>query len=118
LILIQNKVYSKDRGVVRHVSQLAEVGRMEGKALLGTIFEWKAGRENVERTDVPSRVLDTLSEKAGITKKELMQEIKIRQKVLEWMQKENIHSNPDVEKTIQDYYFKPESVLQKVSDGL
>ena len=118
LIIVQNKFYSKDRGVMRRVAQVAEVGRMEGKALLGTIFEWKSSRDSVERTDVPSRVLDTLAEKCGMTKKELMQEITIRQKVLEWMQKKGIRSNPEVEKVIQDYYFSPESVLEKVSKEL
>lgn len=118
LVIVQNKFYSRERGVLRRVAQVAEVGRMEEKALLGTIFEWKSSRDKVERTDVPSRALDTLAEKSGITKKELMREITIRQKVFEWMQKKGIRSNPEVEKVIQDYYFNPEIVLEKVSKEL
>jgi hypothetical protein len=39
----------------------------------------------------------------------------VRQRILEWMLENNIKSTPDVEKIIQEYYFDPNAILEKVS---
>ena len=91
---------------------------MERQPLLSNIYEWDRKDDTVKRTDVPSRIIETLAEKTLRTKKEIMREINVRKKILQWMQKNNIRSNQEVETVIQRYYYDPESVLEKVASEL
>jgi len=118
LIVVQYRQYVKDKGLIRRVSQVAEVSRMNEQVLLSNIYEWDRLKDDVRKTDVPARVLETLSERAGITKKELMREIMTRQKILEWMLENNVRQQADVEKIIQGYYYNPRYVLEKIAEGI
>ena len=114
LILVQYRQYVKNKGLIRRVSQVAELSRMNEQVLLSDVFEWDRTKDEVRKTDVPSRVLEVLAERAGITKKELMGEITTRQKILEWMLQNNIRQQADVEKIIQGYYYNPKYILERI----
>ncbi|MDO8634047.1 MAG: ATPase, T2SS/T4P/T4SS family [archaeon] len=114
LIVVQNRFYVKGKGMLRRVSQVAEVSSMERKALVGTLFEWDRKTDEIKRTDVPSRLMEELADRLQVTKKEIMREITVRKKILEFLLEEKITSNIEVEKIIQQYYYNPESVLELV----
>ena len=118
LALIQIKMYSKEKGIIRRVSQVLEISRMEDKTLLAELFLWHRERDKIEKTDIPSHALEVLAERTSRTKKEVMREMKIREKILEWMLEKGIRSSPEVEEIIQKYYMEPESILEKVSNEL
>ena len=118
LIVVQYRQYLRDKGLIRRVYQVTEVSRMNEQVLLSNIFEWDRNKDEIKKTDVPARVLETLSEKAGITKKELMREIAVRQKILEWMFENNIRQQTEVEKIIQGYYYNPKYILEKIAEGI
>lgn len=114
LIVVQTRMYTKDRGLIRRVSHVAEIARMNEQVLLANIFEWYSTYDKIKKTNIPSRVLEVLSERAGLTKKELMKEINIRMQVLEWMVKNNVTSSNEVETVIQNYYRNQEEVLEMI----
>lgn len=118
LVIVQQKISSRDKGAMRRITHVAEIDRMDNKPLLSNVYEWDISKDLISKTTTPMHVIEKLAGKAAVSKKDLFQEIIVRQRVLEWMQKTNIRSNPDVEKIIQDYYFKPETILQKISNGL
>jgi flagellar protein FlaI len=115
LILVQNRFYDPQKGLIRRVTQVAEISRMEEQVLLGNLFEWDKAEDKIERNDVPSHTLQNFSEKTGRTKKQLKNEILVRQRILEWMMENNLKSNADVEKVVQEYYFNPNSILEKIA---
>jgi flagellar protein FlaI len=118
LILIQHRMYIRGKGIIRRVAQVLEVGRMEEKPLLAELYRWNIDKDTIERTDIPSRVIELLAEKTTATKKAVLREMKVRQKVLEWMLSQNIKSMPEVEKIIQQYYYDPTPLLETVSEDL
>jgi flagellar protein FlaI len=118
LIVTQQRINTRDKGMIRRVSTISEVGRMEDKALLGDLFVWDQEKDVLKRTDIPSRVIEVLAEKTLNTKKEILKEMKVREKILEWMLLKGIKKTPEVEKTIQSYYFEPTSLLERVSEEL
>lgn len=118
LIVVMQKTYTKEKGIMRRISHIAEVGRMNEQVLLANIYEWERKTDSVKRTDVPSRAIEILAERSGMTKKEVMQEMVVRQKILEWMIKKEITESSAVEEIIQGYYFNPQFVLEKVSREL
>ena len=114
LIIVQARLYVKERGIERRILHVTEVSSMENKPLLSNVYEWDRGSDLMRRTNVPTRLIERLAEKTLKTKKEVEREILVRKKILEWMLKNNIHSNPEVQALIQRYYYDPESLLEKV----
>ncbi|MFH1588330.1 MAG: ATPase, T2SS/T4P/T4SS family [Candidatus Diapherotrites archaeon] len=117
LIIMQSKFYFKGTGIIRKVTYLTEVTSMDGKPLLANIFEWDKTEDKIKRTKVPSHTLDVLSERLCKTKKEILQEMGVRKRILDWMQEHRITSNSEVEALIQSYYFDPESILEQVVEN-
>ena len=118
VIVVQQRRYDQNKGLIRRVSEIAEVARLEEKALLASLYVWNPGKDEIVRNDVPSRVFEELSERISKTKKDIMREVKVRQRILEWMLQKGIKDNNDVDGVIQSYYFDPESLLEKVSEEL
>ena len=118
LIVVQYRMYVKGKGILRRVAQVSEVSQMEHQPLLSNVFEWDRKDDIVKRTDVPSRIIEILADKTLRTKKEITREINVRKKILQWMMKNNIRTNQEVETIIQRYYYDPESILEKVASEL
>jgi len=115
LIVVQDRRYTKDRGLIRRVSHVAELARMEEQVLMSNIYEWDPVRDKISRTKTPSRIIERLAERTNRTKKEVMEEITVRQAILEWMIKKGITSAPEVERVIQEYYYMPAKIIDLVS---
>ncbi|MBW2638346.1 MAG: Flp pilus assembly complex ATPase component TadA, partial [Deltaproteobacteria bacterium] len=79
LILVQNRYYEPERGLIRRVTQVAAISRMEEQVQLSNLFEWDKVNDNVVRNDVPSHTLQNFSEKTGRSKKQLKNEMLVRQ---------------------------------------
>jgi hypothetical protein len=89
---------------------------MDEKVLLSNIFELNEKNDTVERTNIPSHVMETLAMHAGLTKNELRNEMFVRQRILEWLLEKGITEGSAVEIVIQQYYFSPNSILKQVSE--
>ncbi|GEM_PF-237603 len=114
LVIVQARMYVKGKGMLRRVMQISEVSSMDKKALVGNLFEWDRSMDQIRRTDVPSRIIEDLAEKTQMTKKEILREIAVRKKILEFLLERKIVSGPEVEAIIQKYYYDPESVLELI----
>ena len=117
LIIVQNRFYDPGRGLIRRVTQVAEVSRMEEQVQLSNLFEWDKETDVVGRNDVPSHTLQEFSEKTGRSKKQLKNEMLVRQRILEWMLENNLKTNADVERVVQEYYFNPNAILEKIAQN-
>lgn len=115
LIIVQNRIRTKEGGVRRHITQVAEVGHIiQGNVELGIIYEWDTEANKLARTQYPISLKDTLASNAGITKVELDAELKRRESVLRYMADNNIMENRDVLKMIREYKDNSESVIAKI----
>ncbi|MDD5162800.1 MAG: ATPase, T2SS/T4P/T4SS family [Candidatus ainarchaeum sp.] len=117
-VVVMQRNYNDKTGVTRSIKQIAEVSRMDDKVLLANVFELNDKTGLLERTDIPSHVFETLAQKSGISKNELKRELLVRQKIIDWLQIQKIHSNKEVSEIIQMYYYDPEAILKKVSGSL
>ncbi len=115
LIVVQTRVYRKDKGLIRRVDHVAEIARMEERVLLSNIFEWDDAADLIKRTDVPMRVTEIMAMRAGMDKRQLMREVAVRQRILEWMLKKGITDVKKVEAIIQEYYRNPVGVLERIT---
>ncbi len=114
LVIVQYRAYVAGKGIERRILHVTEVSSMDGKPLLSNIYEWDRSSDTAKRTNVPMRMIESLAEKLMKNKKDVEREIKVRQKILEWMLDNNIRAMSDVETVIQRYYYNPESILREV----
>jgi len=115
LIIMQNRIYHRQKGQIRRVTEVAEVTGVEsGQPQLSRIFKWNAKVDRLEPTGVPSKVKRTIAEFSGISGRDIEIEIQKRAAVLEWMKRRGIRNIFEVGNVIQEYYRNPEGILKRV----
>ncbi len=81
------------------------------------VFKWDPVKDEYSPEFNTSTMLPTISERVGVSKKELLAEIERRKDVLHWMRERNIRSYKDVAAIIAEYYARPERIYEKVLAG-
>ena len=105
---------------VRRCKQVVEIVDIDPKTkeiLTNEVFRW----DPVEDTFIysgRSYILEKIRASTGMSKEEMVEEIKRRVKILEWMRKEGIRSYKEVAKIVAEYAEKPEEVMKRVEEGL
>jgi flagellar protein FlaI len=107
-------VKNNEKRAYRRVLNVNEIADFE-KYL--TPFKWDPARD-VQEVDLEKSVLlQTLAERQGIDKKDLIEEVNRRKTVLHWMREKNIRSYKDVATVIAEYYARPKQIYQKIVEG-
>jgi len=114
MVIVMQRRYDKKLGIVRRVKQIAEIGRMEEKVLLNNVYELDRKTDKTNKANVPSSLMEELATSAGMSKNELKREIVIRKKILNFLLETGVRKRDDVEQVVQQYYFNPKGVLEKV----
>ena len=113
LILIQHRIRTP-QGTIRRLMEVAEVARMDEQVLLSHVYKWDPARKKLLRTDVPSHTIEEMAEIVGVDKKEIMQEIVNREKVLRWA-KRHVKDRAEFIKLVNAYYSNPEGILDAIT---
>jgi flagellar protein FlaI len=114
VIIVTQKIHFPSEGTKRRVAQVAEISHLEREPLIANIFERKPENDTILHTDTPSHCVQVLADATGKTRKVIQQELIVRQKILEWMMRQGIHTYADVEKVLQQYSVNPVSVLERI----
>ncbi len=77
-------------------------------------FKWDPVKDKQEVDLESSFLLTNISERLGLTRKQLISEMKKRSEVLRWMRQKNIRSYKEVATIIAEYYARPKDILEKV----
>ena len=63
-------------------------------------------------------MLEKIRAATGMSKEDMVEEIKRRVKILEWMRREKVRSYKEVAKIVAEYSENPEEVMRRVEEGL
>jgi flagellar protein FlaI len=80
-------------------------------------FKWQPAKDDYLIDFDKSMLLSSLSERQGITKRDLLDEMGRRRDVLHWMRERNIRSYKDVAAIVAEYYARPMHIYEKVLAG-
>jgi flagellar protein FlaI len=105
--LIKGSEKKAHRRVV-NVNEIADYNDYRG------VFKWHPVKDSHIPTLDKSLMLSVISERTGLTKKELLEEIERRKSVLHWMREHSIRSYKDVAAIIAEYYSRPYQFYEKV----
>jgi archaeal flagellar protein FlaI len=96
---------------VMNVSEISDYEDYRG------IFKWHPGKDEHLSTFDKSVLLSSISERIGVAKKDLLEEMDRRKEVLHWMRERNIRSYKDVAAIIAEYSAKPKQIYEKILAG-
>ena len=107
-------IKSGEKKAYRRVMDVNEIADYEDYR---RVFKWHPTKDEHLSTLNKSIMLARISERLGLSKKELLAEIKRRQEILHWMRERNIRSYKDVAAIIAEYYARPKQIYEKVLAG-
>ncbi|RLG18998.1 hypothetical protein DRN67_03650, partial [Candidatus Micrarchaeota archaeon] len=99
---------------IRRTLEFAEVLK---NGELNIIHRWDLRDDKLKEVNQMSALVNTLSLYAGMTSKEISEDVKEKSGVLEWMVKNDHKSVDDVGKVVARYYAEPDKILTMVETG-
>jgi flagellar protein FlaI len=107
-------IKNNERKAYRRVMNVNEIAEFEDYR---PIFKWNPTKDEQIQTMDKSMMLSAISERMGLTKKDLIAEIEKRKSILHWMREHNIRSYKDVAAIIGEYYARPKQIYEKILAG-
>lgn len=115
IIIMQVRYHSRKKGTLRRITEIAEVSGIEGESIqLNFLYKYDPAKDELIRTEVPSRFIQTLSYHTGLSIEELKWEIEKRRLILDWMIEKGIRRIDEVGYYIKEFYIDEEELLKKI----
>jgi flagellar protein FlaI len=103
---------------IRRVYELAEIlpqyGADFGNEKLNTIYKWDASTDTLNPYHPSKKAMSKLELLLGLEREEIEAELKKREKVLEFMVRQNIRRVNEVGQIISEYVRDPKAVLRRI----
>jgi len=107
-------VKNNEKKAYRRVITVNEIADYENYRMP---FKWQPAKDEYTIDFEESTLLSAISERQGIRKEDLIEEIGRRKDVLHWMRERNIRSYKDVAAIVAEYYARPKLIYEKVLAG-
>lgn len=114
LIIVMTRFHEGrvSRRMVTHIEEVG--GEMGGQIQLGSVYRYNAKSKKTEFSRFPAVTINKISEIAGLTPKDVIDEINKRDMVLKYMVAKNICGEEDFVKFIRSFYDNPEEILGRI----
>ncbi len=114
IILSVQRVHLIKEGGTKAFRRIINVNEIADYEDYRCIFKWQPARDLHTSGFDKSTILPAISERVGLSKKELVAEIERRKNVLSWMLENKIRSYRDVATVIAEYYVRPGQIQERV----
>ena len=95
-----------------------EAGKTIFSSRLELLYRWRPTTDTIEKVRNSVRLLNEIRLHTGMTDEEMGQDLKEKEKILQWMLEKNIKTVNTVGKVVAEYYHDKEKVLKVVNaDG-
>jgi flagellar protein FlaI len=105
---------SGEKKAYRRVLNVNEIADYEDYR---NVFKWHPAKDEHLPALNKSIMLSGITERLGVSRKDLLEEIERRKEILHWMRERNIRSYKDVAAIIAEYYARPKQIYEKVLAG-
>jgi flagellar protein FlaI len=110
LVVMQEKHFDRERGVIRRVSEVAELTIGEsGSIQENSVFKWNPNTDKIKTTGIPSRTQFKLESAAKMLKTDFTTELNARTKFIEDLVSEGIRRFDDIQSRVQEYSARRQS---------
>ncbi len=118
IVTIQVQAEVGDQRVRRckQIVEIVDIDPMTKEILTNEVFRWDPVQDQFNYSG-KSYVLERIRAQHGMTKDEMMVELKRRVELLEWMKDNNIRAFKDVARMVASYLETPDEIMEKISRG-
>ena len=117
IVLSIQRVHIKRDNETKAFRRVMEINEVANYEDYRRIFKWQPTDDNYISSFADGVLIPYISERTGLSPKDLEGEIEQRRKVLHWMREQNIRSYKEVAAIIAEYYARPEEFYVKASLG-
>ncbi|MFA6049420.1 MAG: CpaF family protein [Candidatus Micrarchaeia archaeon] len=105
LVVVQHRIHDRRKGVIRRVTEIAEVVSVEGgsKVELQVLFKWNAAKDALEPTGLPCNFFNVLSSYTGLSVNDIQAEVGERRGILKKLLESGVRSMDEVCSVTQNY---------------
>ena len=112
-IQIQAEVKGKRVRRCKQVVEVIDVDPKTKEVLTNEVFRWDPVEDSFIYSG-NSYILNEIQAKLGLSREEMMEELKRRARILKWMREKGIRTFKDVAKIVAEYAEKPEEFIKRV----
>lgn len=106
VIVVQHRLRLPGKGTIRRVTEVVELAPLEGSVNTAVIFRWDPSSDRIQRTDIPSVLIDRMSEYLHTSKGKIAKELDRRRRLLTYALKANLDRVKFVS-LVNSYYVDP-----------
>lgn len=119
VVTIQRRLERDGKPIRRTVvaTEIVSLDPRTNEILTNEIFRWDAATDNYIYSG-RSYLLEKIAQTRGISLREVREDIKKRQTILDWMSRQNIRTFHDVTGILRNYYADPEEVYKMTQVGV
>ncbi|MGB9854172.1 MAG: type II/IV secretion system ATPase subunit [Candidatus Bathyarchaeales archaeon] len=117
IVLSVQRVHLQKAGEKKAYRRVMNVNEIADYEDYRNVFKWHPTKDEHLPVLNKSIMLSGISERLGVSKKELLTEIERRKEILRWMRERNIRSYKDVAAIIAEYYARPKQIYEKILEG-
>lgn len=100
------------------IRRMLEFGEMLNSGDINVLYKWNILNDRIAQISEMTRLLDTLTLYAGLTKKDMAVDLSEKALVLDWMAKNNVVSIDDAGYVVANYYKHRDKVVKLVKDNV
>ena len=118
IVTIQVQAEVGDQRVRRckQIVEIVDIDPMTKEILTNEVFRWDPIQDQFNYSG-KSYVMERIRAQHGMTKEEMMAELRRRVELLEWMKDNNIRAFKDVARMVASYLETPGEIMEKISRG-
>ncbi|DAC72404.1 MAG TPA: secretion system protein E [Thermoplasmata archaeon] len=115
-IQVQAEVGDKRVRRCKQIVEIVDIDPMTKEILTNEVFRWDPVQDQFFYSG-KSYVMERIRGQHGITKEEMMEELKRRVELLEWMKDNNIRAFKDVARIVASYLESSDEIMEKIRKG-
>lgn len=114
-IVFLKKVQS-DEGTMRRINEILEMENYEKgarKPVVNQMFRWDS-KEDKLKVEAKSTLLEKIADEKGMEEDEIVEDLKDRIKVVEWMVEKSIRNLDSINRIIEMYYTNKQRLMERI----
>jgi len=100
------------RRMITHIDEVG--GLMEGQVQIGSVYKYNAKTKKTEFSRFPAVTINKISEIAGLTPKDVIDEIRKRELILKYLVLKDVTKLEDFLNFVRSYYDEPQKVMNMI----
>ncbi|MCX6803171.1 MAG: ATPase, T2SS/T4P/T4SS family [Candidatus Diapherotrites archaeon] len=117
LIVVQYRDRKTNKRRTFEISEVEQTSTGQGLQI-NTVYKWNPRSDSWDKLNKPNKLTTLLNLHTGLTEEDIDREIGERQKILEWMRRQNIVELNQIGYIIKLYYSSPEKILEMAKKNI